>query len=226
LNPSARGRDQDLLTCVPAAPPAEGAAVAWADIEALLNLAEEGREALQTKNSYGVMVSVAQSKMPAFYDKGVCTLSNALKPATLASYFVHEMVHALNDKGGWTSDPLTLDQDEYVLEMVSEELTATTRQYQFFVTLDVSGKLAALSPADKPPRYDEYRSAYKVGVQRASGTTTDQAKLHFAGIINANRLLAIYVRDRGLGVGIFSYGEFYGRQWQKARSAGGMSATP
>jgi hypothetical protein len=164
--------------------------------------------------------------MPAFYDKGVCTLSNALKSATLASYFVHEMVHALNDKGGWTSDPLKLDQDEYVLEMVNEELTATTRQYQFFVTLDVNSQLPALSPADKPPRYDEYRSAYNVGVQRASGTTTDKAKLHFAGIINANRLLAIYVKDRGLGVGIFSYREFYGRQWQKARSAGGMSATP
>ena len=124
--------------------------MAWADIEALLNLAEEGREAPQTKNSYGVTVSVAQSNA-GLYDKGVCTLSNALKPATLASYFVHEMVHALNDKGGWTSDPLTLDQDEYVLEMVSES-HATTRQYQFFVTLDVAGKLTALSPVGRAPR--------------------------------------------------------------------------
>jgi hypothetical protein len=190
----------------------------WIDLESLLKLTDEGREALQTMQSYGVMVSWAPSGPPALYEanSNSCRLDSSLKAPTQASYFVHEMVHALNEKALGGSDINTLSQDDYVKEMVSEEYVATTRQYQFFVTLDVNGHLPPRMPVrDMPPRYLEYRSAYNTGITRAGGSTSDKSELHLMGMVNANRLLKIYIYDRGLGVGFMNYTEFYGRQWQQ-----------
>jgi hypothetical protein len=192
--------------------------MAWSSVESWLKLADEGIEALNTKTTYGVVCKVTNTSRPAVYEanSNTCTLNAALKAPTLASYFVHEMVHAQFQNTGSISDINELTQADYVKEMVTEEYIATTRQYQFFVRLDVNGYLpAGLPAADMPPRYQQYRSAYNVGVERARQTTSSVATLHLNGVVNANSLLKIFVTDRGLGVGILSYTEYYGREWQK-----------
>jgi hypothetical protein len=193
--------------------------MSWANLESLLKLTGEGLEALDTRQKYGVVISFTNSSMPAAYEasSNTCTLKSSLKAPTLASYFVHEMIHALNQNSGLTSDINALSQSEYVNEMVTEEFIATTRQYQFFVTLDINGQIPGgqMGGTDMPPRYPEYRSAYNTGVRRGRGVTSDASQLHLMGMVNANRLLKLYVFDRGLGVGFMSYKEYYSREWQK-----------
>jgi hypothetical protein len=69
--------------------------------------------------------------------------------------------------------------------------------------------------ANMPPRYLQYRSAYNFGRQRARGIS-DESQLHLNGMVNANRLLKIFIFEGGLGVGPLTYTEYYARDWQKA----------
>lgn len=199
----------------------------FTDIEPLLKLVEEGRWALQVRQSYGVVLSFKPSQaMPAFYDGSTCTLDQSMSAAKLASYFTHEMYHAELQNLGQSSDIDSLTQQEYSDEMVMEEYIANIQQYQFFVTLDVvHGKLPRNpSEAITPPRYAQYRSAYDAGLVKAAQAKIAQGDRHAFAMVNANRLLRIFTVERGLGVGGLSYREFYIKQWRdNARKKGAKS---
>ena len=195
--------------------------MAFNDVEALCKLTPEGLNALSTRDKFNVTPSFEQSTLPASYDAatGKCTLDNTMGTAKLASYFVHEMTHARQQKLGKSADVTTASRDDFVKISVDEEFLATAFQMQFFVRLDTAGHLNGIKPlTDKnaPPRYDQYKSAYDAGVRKVSGGGADANKIVELGLGNANQMLRIFIYEGGLGVGGATYADYYRGKWRDA----------
>src|SRR4051812_36252061 len=107
--------------------------MAFNEIEALCKLTPEGKEALSTRDKFNVTPSFEVSSLPASYDAatGKVVLDNTMSNAKLASYFVHEMTHARQQKLGKSVDVSSSDRDEFIKANVNEEFLATAFQMQF-----------------------------------------------------------------------------------------------
>ena len=198
--------------------------MSWATIAPFLTLTDEGQEALDTMTRYNVVVKFDNIAKPAEFNPKTkdVSLKGGMHPPTLASYFVHEMIHANSFFNFGDPDPQDLSQKEYVDEMVAEEFVAHTRQYQFYCTLDMRKHIdvSKIPLSNQPPRYESYRSAYLYEFNRTQERQGDPNYRHMAGLINANRVIKIFVYEGGLGVGFFGYKEYYGRIWQKGPNIG------
>lgn len=179
----------------------------------------EGKDALEIFKQSGVRYEFKRSGMPASYDakEDLCTLNATLKVHNVASYFVHEMVHVKRQKLGQVPNVKTTERDKYIALMVNEELLATVQQYQHYLWADLfaNGIPPGTPESDMPPRYLDYKSAFRAGQKKAEGKSTDTRKLYDMAVANANSLLRIYILDRGLGVGAESYALWYAKEWKE-----------
>jgi hypothetical protein len=142
----------------------------------------------------------------------------ALPPAVAASYFVHEMYHAQQEKTGKSGHAKTMEKSAFVKKMVTEEIVGTVKGYQAFMELEEKGQVPP--DAARPPHYADFTSAYKAGRETAqkANPTAAGPELHEAGIKNAAAALRWWVGEGGLGPakGI-TYAQSYGAEWEKAQ---------
>jgi hypothetical protein len=187
-------------------------------VESLLQATAEGRHALSVMHTYQVTLILTDTGRPAYYDlRGTCTLNKSLPPAVIASYFTHEMYHAEQAKTGKTGNPRKMEKNPYVTQMVDEEIEGTVRGYSAHLELERKGTLPAGTP--EPPRYDSFRSAYKVGRERAqkANSGASEADLHAAGLANAKAMIRWWIKEGGLGPfqGV-TYAQYYAADWDRA----------
>lgn len=189
-------------------------------VVALLQQTSEGQWALNNLKTYNVTLILSNAGRPAFYDANgnTCTVNVALPAAVVASYFVHEMFHAQQEKTGKSGDSKKMDKPTFVGTMVNEEIAGTVKGYQAYFELEQKGQVPQNAP--RPPRYESFKSAYNTGRERArkANPTASEADLHQAGLKNAEAAIRWYVNEGGLGPfqGL-TYAQYYGAEWEKAQ---------
>src|SRR5271169_253469 len=112
-------------------------------IIALLQQASEGQWALNALNTYKVTLVLTNVGLPAKYEanSNTCTMNIALPPGVVASYFVHEMYHAQQEKTGKSGDAKKMDKQTFVGTMVNEEIAGTVKGYQAYMELEQKGQV-------------------------------------------------------------------------------------
>ena len=189
-------------------------------IVALLQQTSEGQWALNNLTTYHVTLILSQSGRPAFYDANgnSCTVNVALPAGVVASYFIHEMFHAQQERTGKSGDAKKMDKRAFVGTMVNEEIAGTVKGYQAYMELEQKGQIP--QNVARPPRYDSFKSAYQTGREREqkANPTASEADLQKAGLKNAEAAVRWYVNEGGLGPfqGV-TYSEYYGEEWKKAQ---------
>jgi len=190
-------------------------------IIALLQQASEGQWALNALNTYKVTLVLTNVGLPAKYEanSNTCTMNIALPPGVVASYFVHEMYHAQQEKTGKSGDAKKMDKQTFVGTMVNEEIAGTVKGYQAYMELEQKGQVPA--NAARPPRFDSYKRAYNAGREQAqkANPTASEPELHQAGIKNADAAIRWYVNEGGLGPneGV-TYRQSYGAEWERSHN--------
>jgi hypothetical protein len=188
-------------------------------IVALLQQTSEGQWALNILKTCNVKLVLQNQGRPAVYEanSNTCTMNIGLPAAVAASYFVHEMFHAHQENTGKSGRAKRMDKRTFVGTMVTEEIVGTVKGYQAFMELEAKGQVPP--NAARPPHYEDFKSAYKVGRQRAqeANPKASETELHQAGIRNGEAALRWWVGEGGLGPaqGI-TYAQSYGAEWEEA----------
>ncbi len=208
-------------------------ATSWADVEAQLRHTDFGQEALQIKARYGVDVDPVHgsAQAAAYYPKtNHCELNMSKPTYEVATYFVHEMYHALQARTGkspnaTTDEARAMGKDAWVKMMVEEEIEGTYRGFQHKIALEF-GKKTILVPtpqADAPVGMTPFRKSYLYAYVQSMKSDRDMAKAHRAGLKKGRDTIVEmitggserfqFTRTRLGGTGGVSYTLKYRHEW-------------
>ncbi|MGB7069387.1 MAG: type VI secretion system tip protein TssI/VgrG [Pyrinomonadaceae bacterium] len=153
------------------APPRKGEDPRVTEIRGILANSEEGRRALEIYDRYGVEPTFREGEGSTFdSDTNTVNLDPNEDPTTSALTFVHEMQHAQEHNERTSGDIHNDSRDEYVNEMLQEEVDGTVRSIEARNELAENG--TDVSDAHFPLE-QEYQEAHDQAIADARAADPD-----------------------------------------------------
>ncbi|MBL8183015.1 MAG: type VI secretion system tip protein VgrG [Blastocatellia bacterium] len=205
------------------APPRPGEDPRITAMRGTLANSEQGRHALEVYDRYGVN-STFNGGNGSTYDGGTNTmnLDPTEDPTTSALTFVHEMNHAEEGNEGTSGDITNMDRQEYVDEMLQEEIDGTVDSIEARNELAEGG--TDVSNAHFPLE-NEYQAAHDQAVAdaRAANPNISDADAEAAGRAAGRQAVADGFNNGSVVTSNTneSYPDYYGDAWDDAHPSGG-----